>query len=241
MAAPASRSATRCRCVRAASARCSSTARRKASSGVAAGGEFPRRRRPRADRPALRRSDRPARRRALPLLRALFAADRRLYVSWHEANDAGDLTPRSLFVDELCDCFAPALFDERRTRPAGALGWPGDERSALLGAPRRRAGALAPLADPQRLAALRARRAHSASGLERWARCPVAWLVEHGLRPSELAPDSIWLTRGNEAHRVLATVFAGLEGGRLGADSLPRALELLDAAIGRTGSAALAR
>jgi hypothetical protein len=59
----------------------------------------------------------------------------------------------------------------------------------------------------------------------------VAWLVEHGLRPSELAPDSIWLTRGNEAHRVLATVFAGLEGGRLGADSLPRALELLDAAI----------
>ncbi len=155
----------------------------------------------------------------------------RLYVSWHEANDAGDLTPRSLFVDELCDCFAPALFDERATRPAGALGWPGDERSALLAEPRRRAGALAPLADPQRLATLRARRAHSASGLERWARCPVAWLVEHGLRPRELAPDSIWLTRGNEAHRVLATVFAGLEGGRLGADSLPRGLELLDAAI----------
>ena len=155
----------------------------------------------------------------------------RLYVSWHEANDAGDLTPRSLFVDELCDCFAPALFDQRRTRPAGALGWPGDARRALLGEPRLRAGALAPLADPRRLAALRARRAHSASGLERWADCPVAWLVEHGLRPAQFAPDSIWLTRGNEAHRVLATVFAGLEAGRLDADSLPRALELMDAAI----------
>jgi ATP-dependent helicase/DNAse subunit B len=155
----------------------------------------------------------------------------RLFVSWHEAGDAGDQTPRSLFVDELCDCFEAALFDQRATRPAGALGWPGDEHSVALAKPRRRAGVLAPLADPGRLLTLRARRSHSASGLECWARCPVAWLVEHGLRPRELSPDPIWLRRGSESHRVLASVFAALDGERLDPGRLPRALELMDAAL----------
>jgi ATP-dependent helicase/DNAse subunit B len=43
----------------------------------------------------------------------------RLYVSWHEADDAGEATPRSLFVDELRDCFDGSLDENRRTRP----GW----------------------------------------------------------------------------------------------------------------------
>jgi len=153
----------------------------------------------------------------------------RLYVSWHDAGDAGDATPASLFVDELRDCFDASL--AFATRPAGALGWPGDRRSALLAKRRRRAPTIVPLARPQRLAELKARSSHSASGIESWAGCPVAWLMEHGLQAHDLEPAPIYLTRGAEAHRVLAEVFGGLDGRRLDSRTLPMALELLETAF----------
>ncbi|MGD0198097.1 MAG: PD-(D/E)XK nuclease family protein [Solirubrobacteraceae bacterium] len=141
----------------------------------------------------------------------------RLRVSWHAASDAGEATPASLFVEELRDCFDASLECRHSSVPASTIA-------------ARRGAAIAPLARPERLAALRGRVAHSASGLESWASCPVAWLVEHGFRARELAPDSIFLARGLEAHRVLAAVFDGLEG-RLDERTLPRALELLEAEL----------
>jgi ATP-dependent helicase/DNAse subunit B len=169
----------------------------------------------------------------------------RLRLSWHASGDAGEPALASLFVGDVCDCFAPQLFDERRARAAGSLGWedsagvPAQLRrlAQLLEEPRRRPVAIAPLAAGDRLATLRARTAHSASGLERWSRCPVSWLVQHGLRARELAADSIWLVRGGEAHRVLAAVFEGLRaangGTRLDVETLPLALGLLDDALER--------
>ncbi len=155
----------------------------------------------------------------------------RLYVSWHEANDAGDLTPRSLFVDELCDCFAPALFDERRTRPAGALGWPGDERSVLLGAPRRRAGALTPLADPQRLARF-ARAAHTRHRASSDGR---AVLLPGSSSTACVPVSSRRIRSGSRAATRLTACWRrssrASKERRLGAEDLPRALELLDTAI----------
>ena len=153
----------------------------------------------------------------------------RLYVSWHEASDAGEATPASLFVDELRDCFDVSLYENRRTRPVGALGWPGDELQALLAAPRRRAVPIAPLGHPERLAALKARNSHSASGLESWARCPVGWLVEHALDAEDLAPRSIWMRRGSAAHDALEAVVKAL--GRVDRDNLPMARELLEAEL----------
>ncbi|HEX2702433.1 MAG TPA: PD-(D/E)XK nuclease family protein, partial [Solirubrobacteraceae bacterium] len=167
----------------------------------------------------------------------------RLRLSWHSTADDGEPALRSQFVDDLCNCFERRLFDQRRTRASGSLGWedgaplPAELRrlAKLLDEPRRRAVAIAALAAPDRLAALRARVAHSASGLESWSRCPVSWLVQHGLRARELAPDSIWLVRGAEAHRVLASVFEDLQGAsgtmRLDAATLPRAVESLDRAL----------
>ena len=167
----------------------------------------------------------------------------RLHLSWHAAGDAGEPVLASLFVADLCDCFDGRLLDERRTRASGSLAWesadpvPGELRrlAQLLNDPRRKAVPIAPLTAPDRLAALRARAAHSASGLERWSRCPVSWLVQHGLRAKELAADSIWMVRGGEAHRVLATVFEGLGAAnastRLDVETLPLAVALLDDAL----------
>ena len=167
----------------------------------------------------------------------------RLRVSWHSAGDDGEPAHRSLFVDDLRDCFEPGLYDQRPIRPAGSLSSLGEHGAgeklhrlaAALAGPRHRAAAIAALGVPGNAKLLRGRAAHSASGLESWAACPVAWLVEHGLRARELTPDRIWIVRGSEAHRVLASVFEGLrsaEGaGRLDDSTLPLALELLDAAL----------
>jgi ATP-dependent helicase/DNAse subunit B len=164
----------------------------------------------------------------------------RLRVSWHSATEDGQPKPASLFVDDLCDCFAPGLFEARRTRPAGQLRWeappPGLRAlERLLSGPRRDSGQLGALRLPANLAGLRSSPAYSASALERWANCPVAWLVERGLRATALEPDSVPQLRGSKAHEVLATVFERLRGEtaatRLDASSLPLALELLGEAL----------
>jgi ATP-dependent helicase/DNAse subunit B len=167
----------------------------------------------------------------------------RLRLSWHAAGDDGEPALASLFVEDLLDCFAPALYEQRRTRAAGSLSPVGGDPAGtelvrleqLLAGPRHRAPAIASLAAPEQLAALRGRSAHSASGLESWASCPVAWLVEHALRPRELLPEKIWTARGSEAHRVLAGVFETLraagDGIRLDRETLPLALELLERAL----------
>jgi ATP-dependent helicase/DNAse subunit B len=167
----------------------------------------------------------------------------RLRVSWHAASDDGEPAPASLLIDELRDCFAPALYDERLTRGAGSLTWPAPgavppESRRLerqLAAPRRRGGAIAAVRSPENLASLRGHREYSASALERWASCPVAWLVERGLGAKALEPESMYLLRGSEAHDVLAEVFEGLReqtaSTRLAPATLALALELLDRAL----------
>ena len=50
----------------------------------------------------------------------------------------------------------------------------------------------------------------SAGALERFADCPVKWLVESLLRPDELAPDPEAMVRGDYAHSVLEHTFRRL-------------------------------
>ena len=42
-------------------------------------------------------------------------------LSWHVADDDGEPTARSLFVDDLCDLFEVRLSAERLRRPLGAV------------------------------------------------------------------------------------------------------------------------
>jgi ATP-dependent helicase/nuclease subunit B len=166
-----------------------------------------------------------------------------LRVSWHDATDDGEPALRSLFVDDLADCFSEDLLASRALRGAGTLRWARPPAGApalarldsLLRGPRRPGPVIGALGAPAALAALRGHQAHSASALESWMACPVGWLVERALRPSELAPEELALVRGSVAHEVLRAVFAGLlerrGSARLDAAGLPLALELLDEAM----------
>ena len=42
-------------------------------------------------------------------------------LSWHVADDEGDPSARSLFVDDVCDLFDERLSQERLRRPLGAV------------------------------------------------------------------------------------------------------------------------
>jgi len=166
-----------------------------------------------------------------------------LRVSWHDATDDGEVALRSLFVDDLVDCFGEQLIAQRAVRGAGALRWEDVPAGAptlarlqqVLRGPRRAGPVIGPLAAPALLAERRGRDSHSASALERWTECPVKWLIERALDPRELAPDELHLVRGSVSHEVLHAVFVALRertgSARIDAASLPAALELLDDAL----------
>ena len=123
-------------------------------------------------------------------------------MSWHDSSDADAPALRSLFVDDLADCFDSGLLEgARRVRAAGAPAARARDASSrcravrgpVIGAP----------ADPRALERLRARAPFSASALERWVACPVAWFVERGLGAEDLEPQSVPLVRGSAAHDAL--------------------------------------
>ncbi|HEY2216360.1 MAG TPA: PD-(D/E)XK nuclease family protein, partial [Solirubrobacteraceae bacterium] len=152
----------------------------------------------------------------------------RLVLSWHSSDDDGQATPRSLFVDDVCDLFTDELLDGRKRRSLGAV----DDLAHP--SPSGYSRASEPLRDPGVLAEL-AGRPWSASSLERRIACPVAWFVERVLRPGELEPDPEPLARGALAHAVLKDTLEALReqtgSARLTPASLGRARELLDAAL----------
>ncbi len=57
-----------------------------------------------------------------------------LVLSWHVADDDGNPTARSLFVDDICDLFEEKLGSERVRRPLGAAEAAGRSRSTARGA-----------------------------------------------------------------------------------------------------------
>jgi ATP-dependent helicase/DNAse subunit B len=167
------------------------------------------------------------------LYAALSRPEELLVLSWHTADDDGRASPHSLFVEDVCDLFAPDLHEARTRR---ALGEVGELRSSELTATRASptAASIAALRDPRVLAAL-GERMWSASGLQRWAGCPVQWFVESLLVAHDLDPEPEPLARGGLAHAALADVLKGLRAetgsARLTAPQLPRARELLREAL----------
>ncbi len=55
------------------------------------------------------------------LYAAVSRPQEQLFLSWHVADDEGEATSRSLFVDDVCDLFSESLYSARRARPLGAL------------------------------------------------------------------------------------------------------------------------
>jgi ATP-dependent helicase/DNAse subunit B len=217
------------------------------------------------------------------LYAAVSRPEELLVLSWHTADDDGQASPRSLFVEDVCDLFAPDLHEARTRRALGEVGeMKSSELAGLRGSPIGRAipcrpgggthmpapeghdqsdrlpaacrpgggthmpaqedhphlpppwPSISPLRHPKVLAAL-GERMWSASGLQRWAGCPVQWFVESLLAARDLDPEPEPLARGGLAHAVLADVLEGLRqetgSARLQAAQLPRARELLHAAL----------
>jgi ATP-dependent helicase/DNAse subunit B len=150
----------------------------------------------------------------------------RLALSWHVADDDGQATPRSLFVDDVCDLFTASLGERRRCRSLGAVDGSRSGRSERRGGGR--------LRDERVLAQLRTR-PWSASSLEKWVGCPVSWFVGRMLSPEAFEPDPEPLARGGLAHAALKDTLEGLRhetgSARLTPLTLARARELLRAAL----------
>jgi ATP-dependent helicase/DNAse subunit B len=127
-----------------------------------------------------------------------------LALSWHVADDDGQPTSRSLFVDDVCDLFTEALSGRRARRAMGAVdGMPPPPP------PRSRDHGASTLGDPGLLEGLRAR-VWSASSLEAWIGCPVRWYVERLLKPGVIDPDPEPLAQGGLAHEALKDVLEGV-------------------------------
>ena len=171
--------------------------------------------------------------------------EERLYLSWHEASDDGDQAVPSFFLSDVCDLFAPSLFERRRMRTLGEVGWgaapaPTERerlRVAAAAGPRHREAPIAPLSDAELVGELRDRSTWSASGIEVWAGCPVKWFVERRLTPEGLTPDPELMLRGQLAHLVLEATLVGLReetgSARLDLVTLPLACSLAAAALER--------
>ncbi len=196
---------------------------------------------------------------ALPLREDALAGERYLFyavcsrpteqlaLSWRSSSEEGDPLQASPFLQDVRDLFGPELWQGRRRRLLAEVTWPLDEAPTRREleramAARERVAEPAALAAPvtrRVLAALAARESESARGLETFAGCGVAWLVEAVLRPQPIEPDPEPLWRGTLAHGVLEQVLSRLKersgSARLTPERLPDALEVLAGVMGERG------
>ena len=142
-------------------------------------------------------------------------AERLLVLSSRYCNEEGDPEAESFFVEDARDLLEGV---EPRRRSLSDVTWtPEDaptaaelERSVAARGPRREQLPVERLTSPVLLDDLAARDGVAASALERYADCPVKWLVESVLRPVALEPDPEQMVRGSYAHRVLERTFSRL-------------------------------
>ena len=143
-------------------------------------------------------------------------AERLLVLSSRSSDEEGAPQARSFFVDDLLDLLEPR--PRARERSLADVTWTPDaaptaaewDRALAAAGPRVEERETAPLSAEPLLAELAARDVVSAGALERFADCPVKWLVDDVLRPSELAPDPEAMVRGDYAHAVLEHTYRRL-------------------------------
>ncbi len=138
------------------------------------------------------------------LYAAVSRPEERLTLSWHSADDDGMPTPRSLFVEDVCDLFDASL----QERSDGGEALPAVAAAPATEGAQREQERLR-LREEHVLAELRAR-PWSASSIETWLGCPMRWFVQRILAPRQLDADEEVLVRGALAHAALAQTFEQL-------------------------------
>ena len=164
----------------------------------------------------------PLRERQLERERYLFyvcasRAERELVLSSRYCDEEGNPQARSFFLDDVLAIF-PSLEGAERRRSLADVTWDPQqaptaaewERSVALLGRRELPAAIGPLTAPAAREVLARRDTVSAGGLEKYAGCPVRWLVEDVLAPARIEPDSETMVRGSLAHRVLELTFRRL-------------------------------
>jgi ATP-dependent helicase/DNAse subunit B len=144
-------------------------------------------------------------------------AERRLVLSARTCGEEGEPEPRSFFLDDVERIF-PGLSRRARRRSLSDVAWspeeaPTDaewERAVAALQPGKDPVSIGPVSLGAALAALGDRGPVSAGAIERFAGCPVSWLVEDVLRPVALEPDPERMIQGAYAHRVLELTFRRL-------------------------------
>ena len=168
---------------------------------------------------------------------ALSRATEHVFLSYRSSDEEGNLALPSPFIADVAELLPSGWRDRRRRRLLADVVWDPDRAPTDRERRRARAAARAPLTgdapEPRRalgaaaLERVRHTRIVSAGALEKYADCPVRWLVEGQLSPEPLAPDSDALTRGSLIHAALERVLAQL-GGPVTPDTLGRAQEILE-------------
>jgi ATP-dependent helicase/DNAse subunit B len=165
-------------------------------------------------------------------------ATERVVLGYRSSDEEGNLALPSPFLADVSELLVedwPA-----RRRMLADVVWPEAEAPTERELARSRAAAAAPLAgevpspigtlSQETLAHVRHRRILSAGALESYGECPVRWLIERELQPLRLEPDPDPMVRGAYMHNVIEQVLSRL-GGPVTRESLPRALEILDAVL----------
>jgi ATP-dependent helicase/DNAse subunit B len=142
-------------------------------------------------------------------------AERLLVLSSRYCDEEGNPQSESFFVDDVRDLFRDLPVQRRSLSD---VTWAADEaptirewdRALARSGPRREERCPAPLEADALVARLEERGALSAGALERFADCPVKWLVEDLLRPDSLEPDPEQMVRGSYAHTVLHRTYGRL-------------------------------
>lgn len=148
---------------------------------------------------------------------AASRAERQLVLSARVSGEEGEAEQPSFFLDDVERIF-PGLRETARRRSLADVTWSPEDApthaeweravaSQFQAAPPPPVG---PLALDAALAALRDRGAVSAGAVERFAGCPVNWLVEDVLKPVALEPDPEALVKGAFAHSVLELTYSRL-------------------------------
>jgi ATP-dependent helicase/DNAse subunit B len=144
-------------------------------------------------------------------------AERLLVFSARVSGEEGEAEQPSFFLDDVERVF-PGLRETARRRALADVTWSPEQAPTAAEweravASQRQAPSpdpVGPIALDAALAALRDRGAVSAGAVERFAGCPVNWLVEDVLRPVALEPDPERLVQGAFAHGVLELTYRRL-------------------------------
>jgi ATP-dependent helicase/DNAse subunit B len=144
-------------------------------------------------------------------------AERQLVLSARVSGEEGEAEQPSFFLDDVERIF-PGLRAAARRRSLADVTWAPDEApteaeweravAAQRQAPPPKS--VGPIALDAALAALRDRGAVSPTAVERFAGCPVNWLIEDVLKPVALEPDPERLVQGAFAHDVLELTYSRL-------------------------------